>query len=322
MSRNIADRRAAHRAVDFSQNPFIGDDCSVDDGFFEELLDFCPRTVALLQAYFDESERGNGLLCVAGYGFKSSQARKLTKEFRDVFGMYGGFHMKDLVSRTKGFEGISDPDRVRLVKEAVSIVKRRFSYGVAVTVNIDEYRRLAPRFIRGLRNPYPFLCHLAMTAMVKRAGDYDDPDPITYVFEAGHADQGEAELMVGQMNSSPELRKHYQYHGHAFLPKPDAVPLQAADLLAWEAAKFQHESVDATLNPRPIRLSLLSLFEPDTRRYEFAFCKGPALERTLKKYAALGIEQIREETEAKRVRAIEHERIREVRRGDGHDSES
>ena len=47
----------------------------IREGFFETLLEFCPGSVALLQAYFDESERSNGPLCVAGYVFWSSAAK-------------------------------------------------------------------------------------------------------------------------------------------------------------------------------------------------------------------------------------------------------
>lgn len=265
----------------------------IEDGFFEELLDFSgDRTVALLRAYFDESGRPNGLLCVAGICFAGDQARRLGKEFRDAFGKYGGFHMKDVVHKRNGFVGISDEDRNRLVREAVAIVKKRFCYGVVVSVNIEEYKKVAPRFIRGLRSAYPFLCHMAMTAVRKKVNEFDDKREINYVFEAGHPQQGEAELLVGQMAATAELRKMYQYWGHSFLPKADAIPLQAADLLAWEVAKFQHETVDEEIEPREIRQSLLTLLNGETRRFHFSFCGGASLEKAMRKYAALGIEQI------------------------------
>lgn len=141
------------------------DDEGDGEGFFDTLLDYCPGSVALLQAYFDESERANGLLCVAGYVFGPQQARKLTREFREVFGCYGGFHMKDLTARRKGFRGISEDEQARLVKAAVDIVKVRFRYGITVSVAIEEYESLAPKWIRGFKKPYPFLCHLAMTGV-------------------------------------------------------------------------------------------------------------------------------------------------------------
>lgn len=140
------------------------------------------RKVSLLRAFFDESERENGLLCVAGYVFAPNQARTLAKEFLDEFEQYGGFHMKELVHKRKGYKNISDNERNRLVQSAVNIVRERFSYGVAVTVNKHEYEAQAPRFIRGFKNAYPFLCHLAMFAVPRIAEKNGDRRPVHYVF--------------------------------------------------------------------------------------------------------------------------------------------
>jgi hypothetical protein len=284
-----------------------------DGGFLETLFHFCAGEVVLLEAYFDESQRSNGLMCVAGLAFSKNNGLKLIKELRAVFGQRY-LHMKELIPKQKQFKGISDPERDRFLKSAVSIVRNRLTYGVAITVNVHEYERVAPKFIRGLRTPYPFLCHMAMTAMAERARLFEDSRPITYVFEDGHECQFEAQLMVGLMSTSPELRERYQYGGHAFVPKAQAPPLQAADLLAWEVAKFKVESVDPDgATARPIRQSLLNLVASDTKRFNFAFCGGESLERTMKKYAALGVEQVMEERAAKAQRRIEHERKRQLR---------
>ena len=255
-------------------------------GFFETLLQFVGKgKVALLEAYFDESERANGLLCVAGYVFAAPQARKLTKEFRAAFGSYGGFHMKELVHKRKGYKGISDKERARLVKRAVDIVNKRFTYGVAITVNRHEYETQAPRWIRGFKNAYPYLCHMAMLAVATLAEKHNDPGPITYIFEAGNPFEAEARDAVKQVATTPELKRLYRHSGDAFLPKADAVPMQAADLLSWETAKFKVETEDENL--RPIRESLLSLLAANPKRYHVSFCGGATLTRTLKKYGQL-----------------------------------
>jgi len=273
----------------------------VDDGFFLNLLEFIKDgSIALLEAYFDESHRKTGLLCVAGYVFASPQAKKLTREFRAAFDAYGGFHMVDLVHRRANYRGISDAERHRLVRQAVAIVKQRFSYGVAVTVDSSEYEAKAPRWIRGFGNAYPFLCHMAMAAVAKVVADHGERGPITYVYEAGHPYEAEARHAVHQMSQTQELRDHYLYSGDAFLPKKDAVPLQAADLLAWESAKFKDETVDGS---RDIRLSLLSLVKDKPKHYHMSFCAGASLERAFQKYAALGLQQLMEEEWERQIKA-------------------
>lgn len=150
----------------------------------------------MLQAYFDESERQNGLLCVAGFAFTPHQAIKLTREFRAGFGEFGGFHMKELLHKAKGYRKISDNLRDTLLKRAVEIVKKRFSYGVAVKVNSDEFKAQSPRWMRGFGQAYPFLCHMAMVALVKVSHDHGDTSPIKYIFEDGHPHQAEAHDFV------------------------------------------------------------------------------------------------------------------------------
>ena len=211
--------------------------------------------------------------------------------------------MKDLVAKKKGFKGISDDDRNRLVKIAVDSVKFRFRYGVVVTVAVAEYDAQAPKWIRGFKKPYPFLCHMAMTAVAQIAKRHGDAGPIAYVFEAGHAHQAEARDAVHQMSITPELRDAYLYHSDSFLPKADAVPLQAADLLAWESAKFKHETIDD--GEREIRQSLLALFAADPQRYHVSFHTGEPLAQALKKYHDLGLEQIREDAECKRQKELQ-----------------
>ena len=142
-------------------------------------------SVGVLQAYFDESGRAGGVFCVAGYVFVPEQAKKFIKEWRLLFGEYGGSHMKELVHRRKRFSGISQKECDRLLHEAVAIINRRMTVGVAVSCNIAEMEALSPkRFVRGYGNAYPVCCHLAMENAVLGLQEAGMPGPISYVFEA------------------------------------------------------------------------------------------------------------------------------------------
>ena len=95
---------------------------------------------------------------------------------------------------------------------------------------------------------------------------------------------------------SEELREFYRFNGSAFLPKPQAVPLQAADLLAWEMGKFKVETLDQSV--REMRQSLLQLCKDAPKRFQVAFCGGESLTRAFDRYRALGIEQLMEQKDA------------------------
>lgn len=253
--------------------------------------------MAAHEAYFDESERKGGVFCVAGYAFLPRQARRFVKEWRAVFDPYGGFHMVDLVSKHEGFEGITNSERDALLKEAVHIVNSRMQFGVAVSCYMDEVRLHSPKWIRGFSHAYPLCCQLSMVALGTSLDTAGIPDGVTYVFESGHAYEAEATDVIKSIVSDPDLKRRCHHEGTAFLPKPRAVPLQAADLLAWEWAKCKDETLDQEL--RPIRKSLLALSQRDPHRYRVHHITGPKLIKYLGVVRNLGLEQLREQGESR-----------------------
>jgi|SRR5271157_1706638 len=271
-------------------------DSGRNSGAFLSVLDMLEgknRIVMLLEAYFDESERPSGLLCVAGYAFAVPQARKFTKDWSRLFSDYGGFHMNEFAHRRKGFAGMSDNEHARLMREAVRIINARMTAGVAVSCRLSEMQALSPAWIRGFGHAYPVCCHWAMNALCLVLRSEGISDSIAYFFEKGHPHEAEARDFVKTASLSPELKKMYRHESDHFIPKSDAVALQAADLLAWEWVKFKDETLDQNL--RRLRKSLRALFEYAPKRYKVAHCGGASLAKAMAKTRHLFYEQIEEE---------------------------
>ena len=104
------------------------------------------------------------------------------------------------------------------------------------------------------------------------------PD-VAYVFEAGHPFQADAHKLIESYTRYPQLKSIYHHEGHAFLPKSDAVWLQAADLFAWEYGKYKDETVDQPL--RLARKSLRALVEGNQDRFWIKDLSGDALDQLL-----------------------------------------
>jgi hypothetical protein len=272
---------------------------SPGEKFFFRFLDMVGdrRSAVVIEAYFDESERAAGTICVAGYAFAAPQAKKFTKDWERLFGEFGGFHMNEFVHGRGRFTGVPQRERDRLLREAVCIINKRITAGAAVSCKLDEMKAVSPKWIRGFGSAYPACCHWAMTGLVMVLEKLGVMAPIAYVFEKGHPDEAEARYFVNSAALSDKLRAIYHYHSDAFIPKTDAVPLQAADLLAWEWAKFDDETLDQGL--RPLRKSLRALFEYDTKRYQVAHFGGAKLVRAMEKYARITYEQLEKERLAK-----------------------
>ena len=241
----------------------------------------------MLEAYFDESERRTGVFAVAGYAFAKEQAKKFTKDWAELFQPYGGAcHMKDLTARQGAFKGIDPDEPARLIKGAVKIINRRASFGVAVSCQLEEMDYYLPKWVRGFEHAYPVCCHMAATMLGAQVKQSSMDSTIAYFFEAGHQFAASSHFLMNYATQSPETKESYRYSAHAFVPKGEAVPLQAADMLAWEWAKYRDETVNQ--RKRVMRKSLATLFavagadgKPilDKRRYYLTHLEGEGLKR-------------------------------------------
>ena len=101
------------------------------------------------ESYFDESgsHRGSPLLCVAGYIIEKNAAIKLTAAWRTVLQEHNipFFRMSDCAHGNGPFAGMTKQHRVEIEAMMIGIIKRFTAKGIAVTVNSDEFLRLAPK---------------------------------------------------------------------------------------------------------------------------------------------------------------------------------
>jgi hypothetical protein len=255
--------------------------------------------MAILEAYFDESERAGGIFCVAGFVFTPWSARKFHNEWRAVVGGFWPLHMVDLVAGRGAFKGIDQRERDRLIRAAIALIGSRISFGVSISCQIAEVHAVAPRWIEGFGHAYTVLCHLAMGSVGNWARQHAPPgrssDSVAYIFEAGHGAQGEAQRFMSRVADDPgaaEIYDYYRYSSHAFEPKPSLGALQAADLFAWECAKFYDETVEQDL--RPMRGSLRAPLTRKTHRFQLTHITGEPLRRYMDQFRKMGLSQLRE----------------------------
>jgi hypothetical protein len=245
----------------------------------------------MLQAFFDESERPDGLFTVAGVAFRKSQAMRAKIEWLNLFRDHGMLHMRELCHGRGRFEGVPRAERDRMLKGAVDIVNRHAMFRVSVTCHAAEMAAVLPTHLSGFEGAYTVCAHLAMIQLGELAGA---PRRIAFMFEAGHSMGGKLDRFIAMLmrNGAADT---YSYVSHSFVTK-DAMPLvQSADLFAWEVAKYWDET--ATKRKRLMRRSLVSLvtageLDPDrfdTKRTRFAFVTGDRLAQYAADVAAIGL---------------------------------
>jgi hypothetical protein len=260
-----------------------------------EILLPTPRgLLAVLEAYFDESERAGGVFCVAGYVFERASAKKFDREWRTLLGARWPFHMVDLVAGRGRFADLSRRECDRLLRAVVALINHRIVLGVAVSCRIDEVNSVAPKWIRGFGHPYTLCCHLCMASVGTWVRETGRVQRVAYVFESGYQAVGEAQDFLRGASRDPEGPEFYQYYSHGFVPKKDSSHLQSADLLAWEWAKCYDETIDMDL--RPVRRSLQALIKPNRQRYKVVHLTGLPLRRFMREIEQMELHQLRGES--------------------------
>ena len=139
--------------------------------------------------------------------------------------------------------------------------------------------------VQAFKHAYPICCHLSMVNLMSLMVDLNIDREILYTFEAGHQNEGDARQFIQAIVKNPKLKEDFHHCEDEFLPKDRAVPLQAADLFAWEWAKCHEETIDQRV--RPVRQCLLALFRRAPKRYRVAHVSGEKLLQWLSRMPGL-----------------------------------
>ena len=92
---------------------------------------------------------------------------------------------------------------------------------------------------------------------------YAPDEMIAHIIERGDGHEGEFFRADQEINAKPWLREKTGSHSITLMSKNDggAEPLQASDMLAYEATKHMRDNIFASGEPRPMRGSLRKLLE-------------------------------------------------------------
>ena len=194
-----------------------------------------------VESYFDETWRdGKPMFCVAGYILVKEQAETFTRALSDILDHWKlpFFRMGDCAHGNPPFDLLSDAQRVEVEKQLIEIIKRHTKRGFAFSLDLpafdDEVPLDDPRFRQAIGSAYSLSVRFVLGFLEDWLRQNPWATEMSYFFEAGHAKQGHADMLMKFLFSRQKLEDRLRYGGHAFIPKDKPSPVQAADLLAWQ----------------------------------------------------------------------------------------
>jgi hypothetical protein len=201
--------------------------------------------VIFLEGYFDETGAHSASHLALG-GFVAEQdhwkrfAREWEKALKDQgvpFFKAQWFEKKKKFFRSWGNEGRR---RAGFLNRLLNVIEDASPQPIGGIVPLGDYNDIVkPGRVRSkVGSAYTVCaaqCFIDAGTWAKRLGHVD---PVSYVFDCGHPNRGEFEIAHKTTWNNPTDRGRFLLGPLAFSDEQTAIPLQAADLIAYELARY------------------------------------------------------------------------------------
>ena len=184
-------------------------------------------------AYFDESgdlETGYGVFCIAGYLMTDDAAVQMDQEWRAVLSHFDipYFHMVECAHDPAGgvLKGWSDDKCDQLVRQLIPLIKKYVLEGYATILIRESESNVTTD------DAYALAVEATLAQIVRLMDHQRIPiQKFACFFEDGHGAKGRAYNNLAHKLLDRNISINFE-------KKRDLPLLQAADLLAWQAAKY------------------------------------------------------------------------------------
>jgi hypothetical protein len=220
---------------------------------------------AMLTAYFDDSgtSANEPVAVVAGYLSTVQMWQTFSERWSRLLSKNGLKQMRraDLENFAGEFRGWLPDRRTEFIKKAHAIIKRctYIPIGVAV-IKADFEEAFPPGHTARTFGLYSWCIHGCLAALGKWCRAHNHDQPINFVFEAGTHGRDQVDQPFALLYNNPDKRPPdaCPIESWAFAGK-NVLPLQAADVVAYELYKFT-KNIVVDRGKRKVRYSAFDLF--------------------------------------------------------------
>lgn len=172
-----------------------------------------------LIGYFDESENPEGQkqIAVAGFLFTPVGYGRFYRAWKKTVLRHGSrrfthFHMTDLYAGKHEYAGVSIPERVEILDNAVTAVGKHIYASIGVQFHQQEFEEVAPlQWPKYFGSIYTAACHMCIQATAHGLNEWGSSEKIHYTFEDGHKFRAQASsLMDGISKDAAAVRVEHR----------------------------------------------------------------------------------------------------------------
>lgn len=218
----------------------------------------------MLQVYFDESgtHSESPIICMAGYISTVEQWTHFSRNWQERIDKEGidCFHMTDFENRRGPFKGMSKAKGNLLIESLIKIINVRVRYLFALAfAKADFDDVVGDKYIRTVGTEWTF-CAMACMAFIRQWADQRaEKDPINFFFEQGARHSKALLAAHTKASKNKEFVSSMNLGTFTLGNRRNLPPLQAADILAYEAYKYRFNQLKRP--ELPMRKSLEALLD-------------------------------------------------------------
>jgi hypothetical protein len=220
--------------LDFARSMFW------DDPQFQE------RYVAVIETvegYFDLSQRNTkSVVVMAGYVSTVSNWVEFSEKWTRTIRKAGipCFHMTDFVARVPPFDHLSESERGRLMRRLVRLINKYALASFDMAIHKPDFEKVFGKHRKAVPTPWTYLSLMVLGGVRKWSLMSGRTKPIPYIFDRGDRYSDEFKKGFDKVIAvSPNYANHMLIGDFVLADRCKRIPLQAADVLAWETWRYR-----------------------------------------------------------------------------------
>jgi hypothetical protein len=203
------------------------------------------RLFAMLRAFVDDSdsEPSGHVFVLAGFVASRERWNAFTEEWN--LALKGKprtlqyFKMSEANSLKWQFADWTNVERDLKLRELAVIIRNHAQFAIRASLRWKEFKEIQEQFPDYQQEPYDALFQTIMALAVKGARQLPVPDKVEFIFdEQGHFGKRARETFeLAKAFLPPEVLDYVAYEP-LHRSEQEFLPLQAADMLAWQSRRF------------------------------------------------------------------------------------
>lgn len=231
------------------------------------------QLMPMISVYCDDSgtHHQSRVAAVCGYISNLGQWEIFVKEWKAVLKEFKvqQMHRADLETFHGEFLKWSKKRKIAFLNKCHSIIKRRTKVAIGSAVIKQDFEEIVPvefrKFVGGVYGWCAHECIIHARIWAEKC-QRQYSDKFQWVFEAGTIGHGQVQTMFDSLVFTQKDRENWNISGVSFQPKA-VIPLQAADVIAYEVYKqVENQILDGGKN-HDIRLSMRDLHRDQDEQY-------------------------------------------------------